>query len=303
MITKVTEKKIQLLLFFDWTIQMLFRMIIIILVVLIPSPLYCESISPLLEIHQQLQIPAEFISINQPEICDKNNLYDMINGEAVIHMEFGFTDALFVNYERKSDGVNLRIELYRMTDTGAAMGLLNLYAGHKVISPTLGGRMVSGEGWTSFQKGPIYGSILLQPATNEPFLLKNIVNSLFPHLPEVSEQIPVVITHFGSLATSENQLYFRGDTILGERVRILKKRIFDYVDGVVTTKNKKNIVHFKVADNKNMTKLIDSHLAEISKAKNWRIENSDEGWQVFSGEIELYGITTKENFITLKEIE
>lgn len=83
-------------------------------------------------------IPAGWKKSESPLHFQGSNLYGHINGGSELFLEFGFEELTVQRYRCGSDEVV--IELYRMTDQGAAWGIYLMKCGKETPNPTISSR-------------------------------------------------------------------------------------------------------------------------------------------------------------------
>jgi hypothetical protein len=76
-------------------------------------------------------------SAGSPEIYEAQSLYDRINGGAEIFFEYGFDQAVYQDYEKGDD--YLQVEIYDMVDDTAAFGIYSINRSPRAESVALGG--------------------------------------------------------------------------------------------------------------------------------------------------------------------
>ena len=72
-----------------------------------------------------------------PEVYDEQSLYERINGGAEIFLEYGFERAVYQEYEKNDD--SLQIEIYDMADDTAAFGIFSINKSPRAKNVPVGG--------------------------------------------------------------------------------------------------------------------------------------------------------------------
>ncbi len=76
-------------------------------------------------------------AVGRPEIYDVQSLYDRIDGGAEIFFEYGFDEAVYQDYEKGDD--SLQVEIYDMVDDTAAFGIYSINRSPRAKSVAVGG--------------------------------------------------------------------------------------------------------------------------------------------------------------------
>jgi len=80
---------------------------------------------------------AGWKAAGSPEIYEAQSLYDRINGGAEIFFEYGFDQAIYQDYEKGDD--SLQVEIYDMLDDTAAFGIYSINRSPRAESVAIGG--------------------------------------------------------------------------------------------------------------------------------------------------------------------
>ena len=159
----------------------------------------------------------------------------MIDGGADLYFEYGFVRAIDVSYI-KQEKVRIDIQLYEMTDAGAAYGIFSQSRSLSDSIQDMDPMLVTGSNFAMFYKGQYFG-VLSESNIDDsssaalPVLIKHISSKIKEH-----DQQPELIRQSLDAGYSYNQIkYIRGKIALSASYFFSHKDIFNLKEAVCLT--------------------------------------------------------------------
>jgi hypothetical protein len=170
----------------------------------------------------------------EAEIYKGDYLFDLINGGADVYFEYGFEQVITQNYQGVDGKSGAKVEIYQMTDTDAAYGILSLTASTNKITESRGSFSVTGKGYKMIQKGNYF--VILSYANLQDELKDDVVDRMSEEIESNIKELanyPSVVTAVKEPCPGvKRALYFKGEIALRNATYIDFKIPFSYKDGM-----------------------------------------------------------------------
>lgn len=196
---------------------------ILALTFLVPRPATAQSPEPGAEpkeilIHllpKKTEIP-QLKGHSVPEFYEPQNLFDYINGQADMYLDYGFQLLITREYAAKEDSI-LTVEIYRMESPRHAFGIYAAERTPEDKAVDLGGEGFLGANILAFWKGPYYCRILFYQMSPEldPVLRKT--GRLIAEKIPGSYSMPELFSVFPSESRVKGSERFIPRNFLGQR--------------------------------------------------------------------------------------
>ncbi|MCK4343808.1 MAG: hypothetical protein KAX05_00865 [Bacteroidales bacterium] len=274
----------------------------ILLFFLIATSSYAVEDSLLLLLPCQDEI-NNFEAISKPEVYNSENLFDIINGEADVYLEYGFDKMVFQNYGDIETENIVRLEIYRMIDSDGAYGVLTLYAREKTLSEGNGTFFVASNDYALIQKGMYYISITVSGPSARFFKqeISKLANFIESKIEKISK-IPDIITDTKQLCRKpERLLYFRGGIALSDAIYLETDKLFDFHEGVYYRCDDTEIAVFMPKNIIKTEEMLYETLSCFSSNPKYKIEKNNNYWLIKSGDIINYRIYLFRTMIILEK--
>ncbi len=164
-------------------------------------------------------------------IYDGDELYAFIDGGADLFLEYGFRRSLAAEYQNVG-GRSITLEIYEMTDPGAAYGVYSIRSGEKSHPVEIGQEGCERPYYIMFWKGPFYISIAGSDSTEQCRSgLKSLARAVDAAIPvRGTKPSPVDLLPAENL---EKERYVRGYLGMSSTLVFGIEELFAAVDGVV----------------------------------------------------------------------
>jgi hypothetical protein len=219
---------------------------------------------------------VELTLVQQPRIYTGNELFEMIDGGAEVYLEYGFKQALSVSYLLGQND-RIDIQLYQMTDTPAAFGVLTHSRSNKDSIIENDCRMFEGLYYTLFQKGIYYGIVSWSELERNQEIHNALVKSITDKMNN-SGQLPVLAVKVLNSGYTLNQIkYIRGKIALSANYFFSHNDLFSIEEALYIEEQGTKYFIFAYSDKEKpqqQLKLIKAEFSASTKISGYAEEES-----------------------------
>lgn len=205
------------------------------------------------------------------EYASGQDLYLVINGGAEIYFEYGFKEAAYQSYKNKS-GQSINLEIYEMTDPGAAYGIYTFKTGADGVPIDCGQGGWLESYFLNFWEGNFLITLTALSMEGQALNgIKNIAFAVDSKLASESE-IPPLIKFLPTEDLKRNGItYMRGNLALFNQDIFDPMDIFGLKEGVIGRYGDYSILIFQYQDNEESKKWYEfskTHLQTSNRFQN-----------------------------------
>ena len=171
---------------------------------------------------------------SEPRVFEGDYLFDLINGGADVYFEYGFNQVVTQSYSGMDGKSSIKVEIYQMTDTDAAYGILSLSTSGKHLTDHKGAFSVNGSAYKMISKGQYFIMITYVNISDDlkEDMIARISTDIESKIKELANYPSVVTSMSEPCPNVLRSLYFKGDIALRNATYIDFKIPFKYVDGI-----------------------------------------------------------------------
>ncbi len=216
---------------------------------------------------------SDYKTEHSPEVYNDENLFDLINGEAELILEYGFDTVIVQRYQNLKTGNSVFLEIYKMKDMEGAFGLFTLYSNGRFTPHKTRYFSNSGEDYQYLQTGNYYISFTVSGPLSVSFskdidILKKIILSKI----NLDSRYPDLITQTKNLCMNPTQtVFFKGDLGLSDIIYLGIKKPFQFTQGVFYHCDGSDILAFRSGQTTNFNQVLEKTLNQFEKDKGYNI--------------------------------
>ena len=218
-----------------------------------------------------------------PEVYQGDKLFDLIDGGADIYFEYGFTQAVSVDYYDPSQNIT-QAEIYQMTDATSAYGIFSLTQQTYDWNTVYGQLSVVTSDYIAFWKDKYYVNISWasrRDVKDKP--MQELAGIIDKNIKETGSY-PDLITSFRAMDPGKKVVYMHGNLALSNFYYFDYKDIFEIRDAIACTPGNHHRIILRYED------------ASVAQEVISRIKQSMSNNKRFSGVSMIYqGFTCEDN--------
>ena len=214
---------------------------------------------------------GEWSGVDSARIYKGKELYKFIDGGADLFLEYGFVQALAMDYQ-KASGESINLEIYEMRDPGAAYGIYSVRSGEDAAMMDIGQGGGAHPYYIMFWKERYYVSVAASDSTQECRIGLEAVARAVDRTVSGTGQTPVIV----GMIPEKNLLakgYFRGYLGLSLIQIIDLIEIFPVIDGAFGTYKDHTLIFLRydsTAEARKRLESISSGLRSNRQFKNYQ---------------------------------
>lgn len=192
----------------------------------------------------------EWEPTGSPQTFVGEDLYELINGGAVIYYEYGFRQVVTQEYTNKV-GKSINLEIYEMTGPASAYGIYSFKISDNGENIAVGTDALLEDYYLNFWKGNFLVTIVAYDSDQETLNgLRTIAETVDAKIEKEGQRPPLVDVLLKENLESSRVKYLKGNLALSNNYEFDSKNIFGLKEGVIGDYGNYKIFLFKY-DNEN----------------------------------------------------
>lgn len=190
----------------------------------------------------------EWGPVGSPQKFVGEDLYELINGGAVIYYEYGFRQVITQEYINK-DGKSINLEIYEMTNTASAYGIYSFKISGNGEEIAVGTDALIEDYYLNFWKGNFLVTLTAYDSDQETLNgLLTIAETVDTKIEKEGEKPPLTDLLLKENLKSSGVKYLKGNLALSNNYEFDSKNIFGLKEGVIGDYSNYKIFLFKYDD-------------------------------------------------------
>jgi hypothetical protein len=199
-----------------------------------------------------------------PKSYRGDDLYQMINGGAVIYHEYGFVQALTAEYE-ESGGKSIKLEIYEMESPAAAYGIYTFKIGAEGEALAIGREGLLEDYYLNFWKGSLLVTVIGRDQEEET--LRGVVafaKAVGVRIQEAGERPELARLLLREPLAFSHPKYVRGPLGVMNSYIFERENIFSVREGMIGAVGDCRVFAFRYADEGESAKVYDHATSRLS---------------------------------------